>query len=668
MCGLLMLLLYLGLHVVEIMEEFSYYLFTLTTRIPFRFLFKQCQRLVAEYATHNDVFKLFNVVCSRIEQTGACLLFWSSEDVMNQSDNGRVSKFFVIKSTVKKSLEDVESEQQLGRQASQHYMTIWQLKKDFTRMVCGFWQESSMEPRYVMFLFNLHEKFADLNVKWTFGLVKSLSQGTSAQDRRVDSQEVQQVLDITRRVPKIFSNLYVDALRVLRLYCSQELQGNLIEEKHISLVRWLIDHAKSNVIRPTSDEVEVDFFDVGVASQPMDIIKLLEQHGMQSTGSVYSDALEISTNLIARQGKDIALQLVLEMSKQDIPIYEQNREDQSRYLGALSGDRAHERHFEREVGTDSIISQHAYDQYDQLDSTIDPALLSSTVLVINGRRNHRSSRQGGGQRSPQMQNHERRAQTQQQQIKDAAQHKSHSSLQESDSGLVSGSSGTPHQSLTESGAMISRGVHSPSKVADDRSLHVSLPNKPSGDSYLPHDVEKDTDGDSDTGDSTCTGFRESDDDDDPYNEHRQQRRHKVLQSEYEPLASPATFSSFPSVSVAHAAKVGTVGEEEMMKCAVQVVELLKRKNFAKVNRVLKDLQGNVQQKLTLRDIGRDVLLEIIQRHARDDDLVEFVDNLVEKDRLQRQTLETVCDKLGFDVSNQSTDQLKQIISALAKET
>lgn len=675
-----------GLHVVEIMEEFSYLLFMLTTRIPFRIFFKQCKRLAAEYSTHDDAMKLFNAVCCRIEQTGTGLNFWLSDDVrlasVGQSTNDLVSMYNVIKSMVQQSLDNSGSEQHLGRQATEHYTTIWQLKEDFAQMIRVFWRENATEPAYVMFVFDLHQKLAYLNVKWTLGLpIRMRQEDDNLRDRGIDQRDAREMLDLTANVPDVFSQQYIDAMRALRSYFSQELQGSLSGKEHLeqlSLVRWLSDNAKCNVIRPTTNEVRLS--SIGNVSQPQAVLRLLEPLGLQLTGSVYDDAQQIATSSsFILQGGDNELQLALEMSKQETPVQQDDHEDQMRYALAVSASEstAQGAHSEVGVSTDRTISRNAYDQY---GSAVHTPLPSSVILHLGEHSSDGFDRQRGSQRSREsQQRHQLEPQPRHTQGHEVPQQQHHGSQHGSDSGLVtSGGSSSAQQSTPETG------MHAPhaaslttSQLSSGRSTSALV--EPSYADGLPRDVSRDTDGrtsgrsspptvkersfneDSDSGESKMTIPGDESDD-----EGRQPRQtswdpeHKLKV----PVNAPHSPESLP---VGQPSATVAFGEETMMEHASQLLDLLRQQDYVQVNRLLKDLQGNVQQRLNLRSLGRDFLLEVVCQYAKEEDLAEMVEKLVRTDRVDRETLETICEKLDISVSGRSDEILKHLIGIRGRQ-
>ena len=654
------------------MEDFSYHLISLTTRIPFRILFRQCKRLIADYSTRDDVVKLFNAVCCRIEETGVALKFWLPEDVprasVGQSSNNLISMFNVLKSMIQKSLEDLGSEQQLGKQATEHYTTIWQLKEDFARMIRNFWRENSTEPAYVMFAFDLHQKLAYLNVKWTLGLPMRMNQDPNVRDRGVDMKDARDTLDLTRNVPDVFSQLFVDAIKALRAYFSKELQQSLTNKEHLehlSLVQWLIDNAKSNVVRPSANEVRSS--SIGHAANPEDTLRLLEVHGLQPTGTVYDDAAVSSSFGI--QGGDTELQLALEISKQETSVQRSDLDEQTRYALAVSASESPAQPANSGVGSSAerSISRNDYDQYGAAFSS--PMPPSDVLLQIDKDRTFDDHHQSGRSHEPQHQPEQLAHEQQGNRVLQQQQGAQHGLDSDSGMGMMSGSSSALQQMTNHTEMPVApHGAHLTGQMSNGtptQTFHLARDvvrdTSATNGVHSPPPVENKTyDEDSDSGDSKIT-INDSDDEE-------QQQQHRDSDLKHEPTnlvdAAPASHS----LPARHPSSPSAVGvETDMQLTASQILQLLKEHDYVQVNRLLRDLQGNVQQKLSLRSLGRDFLLEIVGNHATADELAQTVENFVQMGRVNRATLITICQKLHIVVSDQSDEELKHLICMREKQ-
>jgi hypothetical protein len=673
-----------GLHVVEIMEDFSYHLFCLTTRIPFRILFGQCKRLIANYSTRDDVVKLFNAISYRIEQTGVALKFWLPEDVRqtDQSSNNLISMFNVLKSMIQKSFENLGSVQQfLRRQETEHYTTIWQLKEDFAQMIRSFWRENSTEPAYVMFAFDLHQKLSYLNVKWTLGLRIRLNQDPNVRNRGVEVKDAQDMLDLTHNIPEVFSPLFLDAVKVIRAYFRKELQQSLTEKEHLehlSLVQWLIDNAKANVVRPTTNEVRS--INVGYASDFENALKSLESHGLQPTGAVYDAAR--GSSLIIEEG-DSELQLALEISKQETSVQGSDLEEQTRYALALSANEnatqpapsrdavsASENPTQLEpsrVGSaaDRRISSSDYDKYAM--ATLNSSLLPSDVFV-----------QIDKDKTFDDDHHQRnRSHEPQRQREQLLREKQGSREVDVDSGMGESSSAQqmtnqmemPVSPRTHTTGQMNLGTPGPTQtfnLARDAVRDVAAENAVHSPPFMEskktddEDSECGSNSDSDSGDSRISLDEEQQQQSDS-KEQQQQPPNSVLK--HEPINRVDATTSSHSLAARHPSNpsASAVGLETDMRLASQILQLIKEDKYAEVSRLLKDLQGNVQQKLNLRSLGQGFLLEIVGKHATIDELAQTVRNFVQTGRMERRTLVTICHKLQIDVSNQSKEELEHLI-------
>jgi hypothetical protein len=168
------------------------------------------------------------------------------------------------------------------------------------------------------------------------------------------------------------------------------------------------------------------------------------------------------------------------------------------------------------------------------------------------------------------------------------------------------------------------------------------------------------DEDSDSGDSRIT-INDSEDDE-------QQQQHRDSDQKYQSTSVVNAVPPSCSLPVKHPSSPSTVAKEtDMQVAASQLIQVLGVHDYVQANRLLEDLQGNVQKKLSLKSLERDFLLEIVGSYATTDELAQTTKKFVQTGRVNHATLITICQKLHIAVSNQSDEELRYLISTYAGE-
>ncbi|XP_062514499.1 uncharacterized protein LOC134190084 isoform X2 [Corticium candelabrum] len=239
---------------VILIEQFAFHLFFMVTRIPYQVLGAQCNDLNHEYMT-DGISNLSEVVAQYIDSSAVDLKLWPSSEVGGAA-NALKSSFEQIRKKVQRSLEEVRSGYVPASVGGASYGQIQREADQFSRDVRSHLQ---LREPHIIFIFDFHRKVAVLNSRWSAGFYK-FGVGLNPMEARIFRNEAREFVVVTRTVPNIFTQLYLDAIQAARYHCSRFQLGQYNDCKEfgvqLTFVRFLSDHMKSNLSVPSDGNIQ----------------------------------------------------------------------------------------------------------------------------------------------------------------------------------------------------------------------------------------------------------------------------------------------------------------------------------------------------------------------------------------------------------------------------
>ncbi|XP_062508844.1 uncharacterized protein LOC134185072 isoform X2 [Corticium candelabrum] len=239
---------------VILIEQFAFHLFFMVTRIPYQVLGAQCNDLNHEYMT-DGISNLSEVVAQYIDSSAVDLKLWPSSEVGGAA-NALKSSFEQIRKKVQRSLEEVRSGYVPASVGGASYGQIQREADQFSRDVRSHLQ---LREPHIIFIFDFHRKVAVLNSRWSAGFYK-FGVGLNPMEARIFRNEAREFVVVTRSVPNIFTQLYLDAIQAARYHCSRFQLGQYNDCKEfgvqLTFVRFLSDHMKSNLSVPSDGNIQ----------------------------------------------------------------------------------------------------------------------------------------------------------------------------------------------------------------------------------------------------------------------------------------------------------------------------------------------------------------------------------------------------------------------------
>ena len=226
----------------------------MVTRIPYQVLGAQCNDLNHEYMT-DGISNLSEVVAQYIDSAAVDLKLWPSSEA-GGATNALKSSFEQIRKKVQRSLEEVRSGYVPASVGGASYGQIQREADQFSRDVRSHLQ---LREPHIIFIFDFHRKVAVLNSRWSAGFYK-FGVGLNPMEARIFRNEAREFVVVTRTVPNIFTQLYLDAIQAARYHCSRFQLGQYNDSKEfgvqLTFVRFLSDHMKSNLSVPSDGNIQ----------------------------------------------------------------------------------------------------------------------------------------------------------------------------------------------------------------------------------------------------------------------------------------------------------------------------------------------------------------------------------------------------------------------------
>jgi hypothetical protein len=311
-----------GRYKLMIMQNFAFHLFFLTTRMPFSVLGAQCNELKKDYGAR-DLMALCDMVIRYTEAAGTALGLWRVQDPAHESSIYR--KYMTIKKLVQRSVEAVQFTHLMPEGGAQQYCLIWQQKDELAQDLRIQLQLEQKTEQYVYFVFELHWRLAYLNAKWSFALPLRTTRSANETEQRIEQQEANDFLKMTRRIPQIFTEYYIAALQGARYQFNLLHSGHFLDGQQFTVqlayIRWLSDNMKASLIIP--DNERVGFIDLHVPQSPPSevIVAQLHQLGMHTTEEIQAENVPADvmsgTNTSLLTNPDSELEMALAISKAD---------------------------------------------------------------------------------------------------------------------------------------------------------------------------------------------------------------------------------------------------------------------------------------------------------------------------------------------------------------
>ncbi|XP_062506257.1 uncharacterized protein LOC134182823 isoform X2 [Corticium candelabrum] len=318
-----------GCHKIVIMQNFAFHLFFLTTRMPFQVLGAQCNELRREYMV-GDIRELCVMVIKYTEAAATALRLWQ-QDLSSQGNiistqsvllKRVYDKYVSIKKLVQQSLEAVKNTSLMPDGGTQLYCLIFQQKDELAQELRIYFQSSAVE-NYLSFIFEFHWQLACLNAKWSLALPSRMYRMATTSEQQIEKHEANNFLRLTRRVPQIFTPIYIQGLQGARYLFSLLNDDGQLDLHQFTMqlcyVRWLSDSMKSNLTIPDTDTV--NFLELRVPTSPLDdhTYSVLVTNGMHTIDDLQAE--NIPRGMIASTEQDSELELVLEMSRKEQQSY-----------------------------------------------------------------------------------------------------------------------------------------------------------------------------------------------------------------------------------------------------------------------------------------------------------------------------------------------------------